>query len=317
MSGRSRARSTPRGQNNTRFVSDLAVTNPGDRPAQLTISLVPVARHDAEPGHAGRGRDGRLPEPARPSLGVPGDRGDEGHERSGAPYSGPDVQHGGLRARTAWRCPSSRKTACSPPGEIGRQPLGQPVGGREVRATGPTSPSSSRTRTGGEATGDHLRRRRQPRRHEGLRPGRGQASSSSASSNFAEAVAVGRAPRSQVTRGSAAGYSVVVDNVTGDNSLFTFEELPPAVRTFSSTASHGRTERTARSSGRTGVSTTPRRGCEGDRRVSREPEQQPVARHGNSSYPRGRSSTSSTSSTPSSPCPSARRARSVSRPRLR
>ena len=42
---------------------------------------------------------------------------------------------------------------------------------------------------------------------------------------FAGAVAVARA-RVEVTRGRAAGYSVVVDNVTGDSSLFTFEELP-------------------------------------------------------------------------------------------
>ncbi|HSB36472.1 MAG TPA: hypothetical protein VLH41_06310, partial [Thermoanaerobaculia bacterium] len=45
-------------------------------------------------------------------------------------------------------------------------------------------------------------------------------------STFADAVAIGRA-EVQVTRGRAAGYSVVVDNVTGDSSLFTFEE-PPA-----------------------------------------------------------------------------------------
>jgi hypothetical protein len=44
-------------------------------------------------------------------------------------------------------------------------------------------------------------------------------------SSFAGAVPVARA-RLQVTRGRAAGYSVVVDNVTGDSSLFTFEDLP-------------------------------------------------------------------------------------------
>ena len=43
--------------------------------------------------------------------------------------------------------------------------------------------------------------------------------------SFAGAVSVARA-RVEVTRGRAAGYSVVVDNVTGDSSLFTFEELP-------------------------------------------------------------------------------------------
>src|SRR5512143_2190176 len=44
-------------------------------------------------------------------------------------------------------------------------------------------------------------------------------------SSFAGAVPVGRA-EVVVTRGRAAGYSVVVDNVTGDSSLFTFEDLP-------------------------------------------------------------------------------------------
>jgi hypothetical protein len=43
--------------------------------------------------------------------------------------------------------------------------------------------------------------------------------------SFAGAVAVGRA-QIQVMGGHAAGYSVVVDNVTGDSSLFAFEDLP-------------------------------------------------------------------------------------------
>jgi hypothetical protein len=42
---------------------------------------------------------------------------------------------------------------------------------------------------------------------------------------FAGAVSVARA-QVEVRRGRAAGYSVVVDNVTGDSSLFSFEELP-------------------------------------------------------------------------------------------
>ena len=41
----------------------------------------------------------------------------------------------------------------------------------------------------------------------------------------AGALPVGRASI-QVTRGRAAGYSVVVDNVTGDGSLYSFEDLP-------------------------------------------------------------------------------------------
>ena len=42
---------------------------------------------------------------------------------------------------------------------------------------------------------------------------------------FAGAVSIARA-RVRVSRGRAAGYSVVVDNITGDSSLFTFESLP-------------------------------------------------------------------------------------------
>ncbi len=42
---------------------------------------------------------------------------------------------------------------------------------------------------------------------------------------FAGAVSIARA-EVKVTRGRAAGYSVVVDNVTGDSSLFAFEDLP-------------------------------------------------------------------------------------------
>ncbi|MGA7992625.1 MAG: hypothetical protein WCC53_14395 [Thermoanaerobaculia bacterium] len=43
--------------------------------------------------------------------------------------------------------------------------------------------------------------------------------------SFAGSVAIARA-EIQVIRGTAAAYSVVVDNVTGDSSLFTFESLP-------------------------------------------------------------------------------------------
>jgi hypothetical protein len=42
---------------------------------------------------------------------------------------------------------------------------------------------------------------------------------------FAGSVAIARA-QIEVVRGTAAAYSVVVDNVTGDSSLFTFENLP-------------------------------------------------------------------------------------------
>lgn len=47
--------------------------------------------------------------------------------------------------------------------------------------------------------------------------------------SFAGAAPVARA-EIQVSRGHAAGYSVVVDNVTGDSSLFTFESLPGGIQ---------------------------------------------------------------------------------------
>ncbi len=50
--------------------------------------------------------------------------------------------------------------------------------------------------------------------------------------SFAGAVSVARAEIA-VTRGHAAGYAVVVDNVTGDSSLFSFEDLTGGARTFS------------------------------------------------------------------------------------
>ncbi len=50
--------------------------------------------------------------------------------------------------------------------------------------------------------------------------------------SFAGAVAVGRA-RIEVSRGRATAYAVVVDNVTGDSSLFTFEDCLPGRRTSS------------------------------------------------------------------------------------
>ncbi len=47
--------------------------------------------------------------------------------------------------------------------------------------------------------------------------------------SFAGAAPVARA-EIQVHSGHAAGYSVVVDNVTGDSSLFTFESLPGGIQ---------------------------------------------------------------------------------------
>src|SRR5512140_3636244 len=47
--------------------------------------------------------------------------------------------------------------------------------------------------------------------------------------SFAGAAPVARA-EIKVNRGSAAAYSVVVDNVTGDSSLFTFEALPGGIQ---------------------------------------------------------------------------------------
>ena len=47
--------------------------------------------------------------------------------------------------------------------------------------------------------------------------------------SFAGAVSVGRA-QVTVTRGTAAAYAVVVDNVTGDSSLFSFEDLPGGIQ---------------------------------------------------------------------------------------
>jgi hypothetical protein len=72
---------------------------------------------------------------------------------------------------------------------------------------------------------------------------------------FAGAVSVARA-EVQVTRGRAAGYSVVVDNITGTVRSSRSRSFPRAIRTSSRTAWRGPTGGTTPSSARTGVSTT-------------------------------------------------------------
>ena len=75
---------------------------------------------------------------------------------------------------------------------------------------------------------------------------------------FAGAVSIARA-QVKVTRGRAAGYSVVVDNVTGDSSSSRSKTCRPEPRTFSSTVWPGQTAETTPFSGPTAASTTPGR----------------------------------------------------------
>ena len=87
---------------------------------------------------------------------------------------------------------------------------------------------SSRTRRA-VATVTVYRRRRKRSRAAGTTLWTHRASSSSAS-----AASPGRsrsaARGSSVARGRAAGYAVVIDNITGDSSLFTFEDLPGGIQ---------------------------------------------------------------------------------------
>ncbi len=213
------------GLNNTRFVSDLAVTNPGSVPAQATISFIPA--------------NGTTPKQVTLNAGetvVYRNVLDRlwGAQGAGATQVASDAPLL-IRARTyntslighLRRCtPGLRGRPAAPARRHGRQPVDQPVGRRKLRL-----PHECRGRLPGRGWRlghrDHLRRGRKcagPQDYNLDAPGFQQFGVGS----FAGAVPLGRA-EIVVTSGRAAGYSVVVDNVTGDSSLFTFEDLPAGI----------------------------------------------------------------------------------------
>lgn len=210
------------GLNDTRYVSDLAVTNPGTVPAQLTISLVPA--------------NGTAPKQATLNAGetlvyrnlLDGLWGAQG---SGATQVSSDASLL-IRARTYNTAASGTYGVALPAFADDRLLsrgntadslwISQSADGSSGYRTNlnvvfPDAGGGAATVTVYDGNGNKIGSKDFSLDAAGVHQvGVG---------DFAGAVPVGRA-KIQVTRGRAAGYSVVVDNVTGDGSLFTFEDLP-------------------------------------------------------------------------------------------
>ena len=210
------------GLNNTRFVSDFTVTNPGTAPAQVTISFFPSSPANPKNVTLNPGETVVYRNIVESLFGTAG---------AGA-LSVSSVQQLLLRART-YNTASSGTYGVALPVYTDDRLLATGETGDSLWVSQDASGSSGyRTNiavvfpddTGGEATvkvydadGNERGQKDYALDTAGLQ----QFSVGS----FAGAVSVARA-RVQVIRGRAAGYSVVVDNVTGDSSLFAFEDLP-------------------------------------------------------------------------------------------
>ncbi len=210
------------GVNNTRFVSDLAVTNPGTVPAQATISFIPAS--------------GTTPKQVTLTAGETVVYRNVLDRLWGAQGAGATQVASGLplliRARTYNTAVSGTYGVALPVfaddrllslGDtadslwISQSADGSSGYRTNVAFVFPDAGGGSATVTIFDANGSKI-----GSQDYGLdAPGFQQFSVS----GFAGAVPVGRA-EVVVTSGRAAGYSVVVDNVTGDGSLFTFENLP-------------------------------------------------------------------------------------------
>jgi hypothetical protein len=210
------------GLNNTRFVSDLAITNPGSAPVQATLSFLPangatprvvslnagqtlVYRNllDSLWGMQGAGAtqvasDAPLLVRARTYNAAP-----TGTFGVALPVFADD------RLLAAGRSAQSLWISQSADGSTGYR--------TNVAVVFPDAAGGAATVTVYDVDGNEIGAQDFSLAAAGFQQfGVG---------GFAGAVSVARA-RVLVTRGRAAGYSVVVDNVTGDSSLFTFEELP-------------------------------------------------------------------------------------------
>jgi hypothetical protein len=210
------------GLNDTRFVSDLAVTNPGSAPAQATISFIPA--------------NGTTPKQVTLNAGetvVYRNVLDRlwGAQGNGATQVTSDLPLL-IRARTYNTAASGTYGVALPVfaddrllqlGDtadslwISQSADGSSGYRTNVAVVFPDDGGGAAAVTIYDANGTALG----SQDYSLDAPGFQQFSVSS----FAGAVPVGRATV-VVTSGRAAGYSVVVDNVTGDSSLFTFEDLP-------------------------------------------------------------------------------------------
>jgi hypothetical protein len=210
------------GLNNTRFVSDVTMTNPGTTATQVTISFIPSSTSNAKSVTLNAGETLAYRNVVELLFGTSG---------AGALSISSD-QPLLLRARTYNTASSGTYGVALPVYEADRLLTAGEVGDSLWVSQDASGSSGYRTNiavvfpddAGGGATvtvfdadGNERGQKDYALDSAGLQ----QFSVGS----FAGAVSVGRA-RIHVTRGRAAGYSVVVDNVTGDSSLFTFEDLP-------------------------------------------------------------------------------------------
>ena len=210
------------GLNNTRFVSDLAVTNPGSVPTQVTISFVPANGTTPKQVTLNAGQTVVYRNVLDSLWGAQG---------AGATQIASDLPLL-IRARTYNTAVSGTYGVALPVfaddrlldlGDmadslwISQSADGSSGYRTNVAVVFPDDGGGSATVTIYDADGTELA----SQDYSLDAPGFQQFGVGS----FAGAVPVGRA-KVVVTRGRAAGYSVVVDNVTGDSSLFAFEDLP-------------------------------------------------------------------------------------------
>ena len=210
------------GLNNTRFVSDLAVTNPGSAPVQATITFVPAGGTTPRQITLNPGQTIAYRNVLDSLWGAQGAGATQ--VASGAPLL--------IRARTYNTAASGTYGVALPVFADSRllvrgraahslwvsQSGDASAGYRSnVAVVFPDAGGGAATVTVYDANGVAMGSQDFSLDAPGFQQfGVG---------GFAGAVSVARA-EVKVTRGRAAGYSVVVDNVTGDSSLFTFEELP-------------------------------------------------------------------------------------------
>jgi hypothetical protein len=210
------------GLNNTRFVSDLAVTNPGSTPALATISFIPANGTTPKQVTLNAGQTVVYRNVLDSLWGAQG---------AGATQVASDLPLL-IRARTYNTASSGTYGVALPVfaddrllnlGDtadslwISQSADGSSGYRTNVAVVFPDDGGGSATVTIYDADGGKLA----SQDYSLDAPGFQQFGVGS----FAGAVPLGRA-EVVVTSGRAAGYSVVVDNVTGDSSLFTFEDLP-------------------------------------------------------------------------------------------
>ncbi len=214
------------GLNNTRFVSDVAMTNPGTAATQVSISFIPSSTANAKSVTLNAGETLVYRNVVDSLFGTSG---------AGA-LSISSAQPLLLRARTYNTAASGTYGVALPVYESDRLMTSGETGDSLWVSQDASGSSGYRTNiavvfpdeTGGAATVtvyDADGSQRGQKDYALDFAGFQQFSVGS----FAGAVPVSRA-QIHVTRGHAAGYSVVVDNVTGDSSLFTFEDLPGGIQ---------------------------------------------------------------------------------------